>query len=394
MKSSVLTGAVLILLSAAMGSTSYIVDAQIPDMLLRWVQTHIDSQVVFLLALNVLLIVVGCLVDIFSAIVILAPLIAPMGAAFGVHPVHLGVIFLANLELGFLTPPVGLNLFLSSSRFNKPLHVGLPVHLPVPGDPGGGRAADHLHPGHVARDPEAAGSSLMDVLFQDDVLLAVDKPSGLLVHRGWGRDARVLVDMVRRALGVDVVHPLHRLDRQTSGVVLFALDAEIAGRMSAAFEDDAVEKRYLALVRGVAPDAGRVDHPIPRREDGPRVPALTDFRRVAEAPTQPRHVSLVEARPRTGRLHQVRRHLKHIDHPVIGDANYGKGAVNRALAERYGLSRMALHAASLRFPHPLGTGQVTVTAPLPLDLVEPLTRMGFDRSALGPDPNEAATVSS
>ncbi len=120
-KSSVLTGAVLILLSAAMGSTSYIVDAQVPDLLLSWVKTHIASQVMFLLALNGLLIVVGCLVDIFSAIVILAPLIAPMGAAFGVHPVHLGVIFLANLELGFLTPPVGLNLFLASSRFDKPL---------------------------------------------------------------------------------------------------------------------------------------------------------------------------------------------------------------------------------------------------------------------------------
>ena len=120
-KSSVLTGAVLILLSAAMGSTSYIVDAQVPDLLLSWVKTHISSQVMFLLALNGLLIVVGCLVDIFSAIVILAPLIAPMGAAFGVHPVHLGVIFLANLELGFLTPPVGLNLFLASSRFDKPL---------------------------------------------------------------------------------------------------------------------------------------------------------------------------------------------------------------------------------------------------------------------------------
>lgn len=120
-KSLVLTGAVLILLSAAMGSTSYIVDAQVPDLLLTWVRAHIHSRLVFLLALNVLLIVVGCLVDIFSAIVILAPLIAPMGAAFEVNPVHLGVIFLANLELGFLTPPVGLNLFLSSSRFDKPL---------------------------------------------------------------------------------------------------------------------------------------------------------------------------------------------------------------------------------------------------------------------------------
>jgi len=120
-KSSVLTGAVLILLSAAMGITSYIVDAQIPDQLVAWVRAQIHAPVVFLLALNALLVVVGCLVDIFSAIVVLAPLIVPMGAAFGIDPVHQGVIFLANLELGFLTPPVGLNLYLSSSRFGKPL---------------------------------------------------------------------------------------------------------------------------------------------------------------------------------------------------------------------------------------------------------------------------------
>ncbi len=121
LKSTVLTGSVLMLLSAAMGITSYIVDAQVPDHLVTWVQAHIESRVVFLLALNGVLIVVGCLVDIFSAIVALAPLIVPLGAAFGIHPVHLGVIFLANLELGYLTPPVGLNLYLSSSRFGKPL---------------------------------------------------------------------------------------------------------------------------------------------------------------------------------------------------------------------------------------------------------------------------------
>ena len=237
------------------------------------------------------------------------------------------------------------------------------------------------------------------------MLLAVDKPSGLLVHRGWGRDATTLVDLVRETLGVEVVHPLHRLDRQTSGVVLFALNADVARDMRDAFEggepalgpaalandtvngrvigSDSVEKRYLALVRGVAPESGRIDHPIPRREGGPRVPAVTDFRRVAQAPTEPRQVSLVEALPRTGRLHQVRRHLKHIDHHVIGDANYGKGAVNRALAERYGLERMALHATSLAFPHPGGGGSLTVTAPLPRDLLEPLGRMGFDASLLG-----------
>jgi tripartite ATP-independent transporter DctM subunit len=120
-KSSILTGAVLILLSSAMGITSYVVDAQIPDHLATWVKAHIHSQILFLLALNALLLVVGSLVEIYAAIVALAPLVVPIGAAFGVQPIHLGVIFLANLEAGFLCPPFGLNLFLSSSRFGKPL---------------------------------------------------------------------------------------------------------------------------------------------------------------------------------------------------------------------------------------------------------------------------------
>lgn len=121
LRSAALMGAVLLLLSVAMGLTSYLVDAMIPDQLLEWVQAHIHSQVAFLLALNVLLLILGSVLEIYSAIIILAPLIAPMGVAFGVDPIHLGVIFLANLELGFLFPPVGLNLFLSSSRFKKPL---------------------------------------------------------------------------------------------------------------------------------------------------------------------------------------------------------------------------------------------------------------------------------
>jgi tripartite ATP-independent transporter DctM subunit len=120
-KSSVLTGAVLILLAAALGLTSYLVDAQIPDRLLAWVQTHVESRLLFLLALNLILLVLGSVLEIYSAIIVLAPLVVPLGVAFGIDPIHLGVIFLANLELGFLFPPVGLNLFLSSSRFDKRL---------------------------------------------------------------------------------------------------------------------------------------------------------------------------------------------------------------------------------------------------------------------------------
>jgi C4-dicarboxylate transporter DctM subunit len=121
LKAGVLVGAVLILLSAAMGFTSYLVDAQVPDRLVASVTSHIHSKVVFLLLLNVFLLVLGSVFEIYAAIVVLAPIVAPLGVAFGIDPVHLGVIFLANLELGFICPPAGLNLFLSASRFKKPL---------------------------------------------------------------------------------------------------------------------------------------------------------------------------------------------------------------------------------------------------------------------------------
>ena len=114
-------GGVFIILSGAMGLTNYVVDAEIPMIATAWVQAHIHSRIVFLLALNLFLFVVGCLLDVYSAIVVQAPLLLPISRAFGVDPIHMGIIFLANLELGYLTPPVGLNLFLASYRFDKPV---------------------------------------------------------------------------------------------------------------------------------------------------------------------------------------------------------------------------------------------------------------------------------
>jgi len=121
LRGSAMIGAVLILLSCALGMTGYLIEAQIPDRLLASVQAHIQSPLLFLLVLNVVLLVLGSVLEVFSAIIILTPLIVPLGVAYGINPIHLGVIFLANLELGFLFPPVGLNLFLSSSRFGKPM---------------------------------------------------------------------------------------------------------------------------------------------------------------------------------------------------------------------------------------------------------------------------------
>jgi TRAP-type C4-dicarboxylate transport system permease large subunit len=110
---------VLLILCAALGLTAWLVDAQVPMRLLAWAQESLGSPIAFLLALNVLLLVVGCLMDVYSAIAVVVPLVAPLGLAFGVDPVHLGIIFIANLELGFLTPPVGVNLFLASYRFDR-----------------------------------------------------------------------------------------------------------------------------------------------------------------------------------------------------------------------------------------------------------------------------------
>jgi len=120
-QSATLVGAVVILMGVALGLTNYLVDQQIPEALVDWVQAHFHSQWTFLLALNAMLLVLGSVFEIYAAIIVLAPLVAPLGQVFNVDPVHLGVVFLANLELGFLFPPMGLNLFLSASRFNKPL---------------------------------------------------------------------------------------------------------------------------------------------------------------------------------------------------------------------------------------------------------------------------------
>jgi tripartite ATP-independent transporter DctM subunit len=130
-KCSVLVGGVLVILGVAMGLTSYLVDAQIAQRLLDLVRDNIESRIVFLLCLNLFLLLIGCLMDIFSATIVVVPLILPLGAAFGIHPVHLGIIFIANLELGYLTPPVGLNLFLASYRFEKPLLVVYRAAVPM-----------------------------------------------------------------------------------------------------------------------------------------------------------------------------------------------------------------------------------------------------------------------
>lgn len=130
---ALLVGGVLLILGVALGLTDYLIGAEVPDKLLAWAQASIHNRWLLLLAMNLFLLVVGCLMDIFSATIVVVPLIVPLGLAFGIDPVHLGIIFLANLELGYLTPPVGMNLFLASYRFNKPMSQIIRAVLPVLG---------------------------------------------------------------------------------------------------------------------------------------------------------------------------------------------------------------------------------------------------------------------
>ncbi|HEY3495802.1 MAG TPA: pseudouridine synthase [Polyangiaceae bacterium] len=214
----------------------------------------------------------------------------------------------------------------------------------------------------------------IDLLYVDGEVVVANKPSGLLVHRGWGKDADVALFRVRDALG-EHVHPLHRLDRGTSGALLFARTRAALTLLGRQFESHSVEKSYLALVRGKPAAGGTIDYPIPRTEDGPRVPAITHFSVLAHSSVD--RCSLVLAVPETGRLHQIRRHLRHLGHPLIGDVKYGSGEINRHYRAEYALHRLALHAFSLAFIHPSNGERVSVQAPVPTDLSSALERLAL-----------------
>ncbi len=218
----------------------------------------------------------------------------------------------------------------------------------------------------------------IELLYVDEHVVVANKPAGLVVHRGWGDDDDVAMFRVRDAIG-QYVYPVHRLDRGTSGALVLARSSEVAAVLSVAFAERAVDKEYLALVRGVPPEAGTIDYAIPKKEDGPRVSAVTDFERLGASSVD--RCSLVLARPRTGRLHQIRRHLRHITHPLVGDVRYGSGVINRHYRAVYGLHRLALHASRVTFAHPMTGEQVAVSAALPDDLGRALEKLGLAGAA-------------
>ena len=220
-------------------------------------------------------------------------------------------------------------------------------------------------------------------LYEDEWLLAVHKPAGLLVHRSPidKHETEFALQYARSLNGGGHVYPVHRLDRPTSGVLVFAKDADTARELGLAMMAGQVHKTYQAMVRGWPADSGVIDHPLreepeDRRQKGLEQPvreARTRFRTLAttEIPVAierypSSRYAWVELYPETGRKHQLRRHMKHINHPIIGDANHGRGRHNRYFAERFGQGRLMLAATRLELNHPIhGEALVIESAPEP-----------------------------
>jgi tRNA pseudouridine65 synthase len=237
----------------------------------------------------------------------------------------------------------------------------------------------------------------LTILYRDDALIAVHKLSGLLVHRSVldRHETRFALQILRDQIG-QPVYPVHRLDKGTSGVLLFALNREGGRVIAGQFERGEVRKRYLAVVRGYPPEFGEVDHPLRRMADehsgiaatGDAQRARTCYRRLAtvELPyAVDRYPSsryaLVELEPLTGRWHQLRRHMKHIAHPIIGDATHGKGRHNRLFQERFGSQRLLLAATDLRLAHPVGGEPLHLHAPIADDFAAVVCGLGWRAAA-------------
>ncbi|QMW00771.1 pseudouridine synthase [Spirosoma foliorum] len=214
-------------------------------------------------------------------------------------------------------------------------------------------------------------SPLLPILYQSADLVAINKPHGLLVHRSpIASDAsEFAVQILRDQLG-QRVYPVHRLDRKTGGVLLFALTDSMNSLMQQQFMEGGIDKSYLAIVRGFTPDEQTIDYALRNDETGVFQDAVTYFKTVqrTEIPLPfGKHVtsrySLVELTPTTGRMHQLRKHMAHILHPIIGDRPHGCNKQNKLFKEHFEMSTMLLHARQLEFTHPVTEERISITAP-------------------------------
>jgi tRNA pseudouridine65 synthase len=212
---------------------------------------------------------------------------------------------------------------------------------------------------------------MLDIVYQDDYLIAINKPHGLLVHRSSiANDAKEFALQLLRDQIARWVSPVHRLDRKTGGLLLFAFEKDVEIAMHKQFQEGLVSKKYIAVVRGYAPDQLDIDYPL-MKDNGTMQDAFTSFITLKKAeldiplgnhPTS--RYSLVEASPSTGRMHQLRKHFAHIFHPIIGDRKHGCNKQNRFFKQEWEMTTMLLHASELRFNHPVTGMEVNLKAPL------------------------------
>ena len=222
----------------------------------------------------------------------------------------------------------------------------------------------------------------LEILYQDEDIIVINKPSGLLVHKSPidKHETRFALQLLRDQIG-QYVYPVHRLDKPTSGVLLFALNSEVAQMMSLLFRSSKVQKEYVAIVRGYADDEMLIDHPLKQMLDTKEQKKLGIIKEAQEAQTAYTRLetvelpyavsrypvarySLLRLRPQTGRKHQLRRHMKHIFHPIVGDTKHGRGEHNRLFREKFECHRLLLHANRLEFSHPISKKKIVIQAPL------------------------------
>ncbi len=221
---------------------------------------------------------------------------------------------------------------------------------------------------------------MLEIIYQDEYFVAVNKPAGMLVHRSWldKHETQFVMQTLRDQIGQHVF-PLHRLDRPTSGVLIFALSSEVASQVMPMFANHEMEKTYHAIVRGWILEEGRLDYPLKVELDKiadkhasqqkEAQEAVTDYKPLAKVevpystgkfPTT--RYCLMELKPLTGRKHQLRRHMAHLRHPIVGDTTHGDGKHNKLFREAYSSHRLLLHSSSLKFVHPFTHQEVLINA--------------------------------
>ena len=225
----------------------------------------------------------------------------------------------------------------------------------------------------------------LEILYKDEQLVAINKPHGLAVHRSqYIGEADVYALQTLRNQLEQYVYPCHRIDRKTGGVLLFALSKEGDSLMQQKFAQNLVKKKYLTIVRGYTEDSGIIDYPL-TNDKGKTQEAITEYKTINKVELdipfgkfKTSRYSLVEVRPQTGRMHQIRKHFAHIDHPIIGDRPHGCNKQNRLFKERFNMNTMLLHASEISFTHPFTEKEIKITANLQSEFSRMMQFMGWE----------------